>query len=60
MLKGSVGRSMLPRNLRARVRMQDTRGCSTGNGAEVEVRPVTRVLAPRERDMKEDWKSGEL
>jgi hypothetical protein len=40
--------------------MQDTRGCSAGRGAEEEVRSETRVLRPRERDMKEDAKLAEL
>jgi hypothetical protein len=45
---------------RARSRIHDTRGCSMGRGAEEEVRPETRVLGPRERDINEDAKSGKL
>jgi hypothetical protein len=51
---------MLPMNVRARVKIQDIKGCERGRGAEEEVRPETRVLGPWERDMKEDAKSGEL
>jgi hypothetical protein len=51
---------MLPMKVRARFRIHDTSGCSIGRGAEEEVRPETRVLGPRERDMKDDAKSGEL
>jgi hypothetical protein len=46
--------------VRARCKIHDTSGCSMGSGAEEEVRPETRVLGPRERDMKDDAKSGEL
>jgi hypothetical protein len=60
MLKGSWGSSMLPMKVRARFRIHDTSGCLMGSGAEEEVRPETRVLGPRERDMKDDAKSGEL
>jgi hypothetical protein len=60
MLKGSCGRSMLPMKPRARSRIHATRGCSMGRGAEEEVRPETSVLGPRERDINEDAKSGEL
>jgi hypothetical protein len=60
MLKGSWGSSILPMKVRARFRIHDTSGCSMGSGAEEEVRPETRVLGPRERDMKDDAKSGEL
>jgi hypothetical protein len=49
---------MLPMKVRARFRIHDTSGCSIGRGAEEEVRPETRVLGPRERDMKDDAKSG--
>jgi hypothetical protein len=46
--------------VRARVNIQDTSGCSSGRGAESDVRPLTGVLGPRERDMKELAKSGVL
>lgn len=41
--------------------MQETRGWSRERGAEEEVRPETRTLAPVwEREMKEGTKSGSL
>jgi hypothetical protein len=47
-------------NVRARARIQSTKGCERGRGAEEDVRPGTRVLGPWERDIKDDAKSGVL
>ena len=60
MLNGSWGRIMLPIKVRARFKIHDTSGCVRGRGADEEVRPETRVLGPRERDMKDVVKSGVL
>lgn len=40
--------------------MQATKGFSMESGADWEVRPVTRRLPPREREMKDSVNSGEL
>lgn len=51
---------MDPMKRLARLKMHDTSGWVSSRGAERDVRPLTRVLGPLERDMKEDAKSGEL
>lgn len=51
---------MEPMKLRARDRMHVTSGWEVSRGAEVDVRPDTRVLGPWERDMKDSENSGDL
>lgn len=46
--------------VRARARMHATSGWDMSSGADWDVRPDTRVLGPRERDMNEEAKSGDL